>query len=34
MHTNPHIPSIINVWTKYDEQRLHGNGETYLITQT
>jgi len=21
MHTNTHIPSIINVWTKYDEPR-------------
>jgi len=23
---------MINVWTKYDEPRLYGNGETHLIT--
>ena len=23
-----HIPSIINVWTKYGENRIYGNGET------
>lgn len=26
-----HPPSIINVWTKYDETRLHGNREPDLL---
>jgi hypothetical protein len=25
---------MINVWTKYSEPRLYGNGETYLIAKT
>jgi len=25
---------MINVWTKYGEPRLYGNGETDLITKT
>jgi hypothetical protein len=29
-----HVPSMINVWTKYGEPKLYGNWETYLITKT
>jgi len=29
-----HVALIINVWTKYDESRLYGSGETVLITKT
>jgi hypothetical protein len=28
MHKYSHVTSIINVWTKYGEPRLHGNGKT------
>ena len=30
---NWYVSSMINVWTKYSEPRLYGNGETYLITK-
>ena len=29
-----YVPSMINVWSKYNELRLYGNGETGLITKT
>ena len=28
-----HVLSVINVWTKYSEPRLYGNGKTDLITK-
>ena len=28
------VHTMINVWTKYGEPRLYGNGETGLITKT
>jgi hypothetical protein len=34
MHAYAHIPSMINVWIKYDEPRLYGNRETDLIMKT
>ena len=33
MHTYPHVPSMSNVCTKYNEPMLYGNGETDLITK-
>lgn len=27
-------PRLTNVWTKYDETRQYGNGESELITNT
>lgn len=29
-----HVPSIMNVWTKYGKPRLYDNGDTDLITKT
>ena len=29
-----HVPSVINVWTKYGESRMHDKGQTDLIIKT
>ena len=34
MQKSAHVPSINNVWTKYGEPRLYGNGKTDLIMKT